>query len=189
MLLIGAAVAGAIALRRPPAPAVPAALPDHGALPGFALTDHRGLPFSRTELHGRVWVVGFIFTRCAGQCPLMTQRMAALRDEPGLHLLSITVDPSHDTPEVLARYAAHQGAPDHWLFVTGDPVAVFDLSHLGFKLAAAEGTTPEEPIAHSTRLVLVDAQGHLRGYYETNEPEAMERLRRDARQLLDGLRP
>jgi cytochrome oxidase Cu insertion factor (SCO1/SenC/PrrC family) len=169
-------------LRRPPP------LPEHGTVPAFSLTDHHGQPLTRERLDGSVWVADFIFTRCAGQCPLLTERMAQLQRQLGgerdLRLVSFSVDPGHDTPEVLAAHARRTGAGPGWWWVTGAPEAIRALIQEGFRLGIREEGTEEEPITHSVRLVLVDRQGRIRGYYDALEAEAVARLADDARQLL-----
>ena len=165
------------------------ALPDLGALPPFTLIDHAHRPVTRDTLAGRVWVADFIFTRCAGQCPLIQLTMqhvvAALAAEPTVRCVSFTVDPSHDTPPVLAEYARHLRAPaDRWLFLTGPEPDVQRLIRDGFRLSIAGEGTAAEPITHSIRLVLVDRAGHVRGYYPADEPAAVTRLLRDVRALL-----
>ena len=165
------------------------ALPRYGRVPAFALTDQTGQPVSQETLRGVVWIADFIFTRCAGQCPMMSEQMSRLaqtfREEPSLVLVSLTVDPAHDTPEILARYAAAQAAhPAQWRFLTGDLQAIARLSQAGFQLALSDEGTAEEPITHSRRFVLVDRQGVVRGSYDAAETEAMARLRRDAQRLV-----
>ena len=159
-----------------------------GSLPEFSLVAHDGSPVSRARLAGTPFVADFIFTRCGGACPAMTAQMARLQTElpPGTALVSFTVDPVFDTPEVLARYAASHGARPGWLFVTGSRSALYGLATVGFKLAAME-VPPEErrtgedgPFLHSSKLVLVDAQGRIRGYYDSESAGARRRLVRDA---------
>lgn len=165
-------------------------LPAYGQIPDFRLTDQQGRSISRQTLAGRVWVADFIFTRCAGQCPMMTTQMARLgRTLDGstpVTLVSISVDPAWDTPEVLARHAAQVGtAKIPWVFLTGEPEQIARLCRDGFKLAFGEADgTAEEPITHSTRLVLVDRRGKVRGYYDAADAQAMSRLQRDVRVLL-----
>ena len=166
-----------------------APLPDLGRLPAFSLVDQGRRSVSLDALAGSVWVADFIFTRCAGQCPLMSAQMAALQQEfaraGGVQFISFTVDPAHDTPEVLSAYASQYGATaGRWRFVTGEAEAVRTLAQEGFRLGISEGGTAEEPITHSVRLVLVDQQGHIRGSYEATDPQAVARLRTDARRLL-----
>ena len=169
-------------------------LPDYGLLPDFSLTDHQGHPFRRTETAGSVWIADFIFTRCAGQCPLMSTQMAALttlfRDGEPVQFVSLTVDPDYDTPTILAAYAHHyRTTSTRWRFVTGDRDAVVALAQQGFHLAVGEAEgTPAEPITHSVRFVLIDQRGHIRGYYDATDPEAVRRLTRDAKRLLERRR-
>jgi protein SCO1/2 len=131
-------------------------------------------------------VADFIFTRCAAACPAMTARMAALhREAPGdVAFVSFTVDPAHDTPDVLARYARAAGAGPNWLFLTGAQPALYSLAVEGFKLGVEEvpagrQTEGDGPFLHSSHFVLVDGQGRVRGYYDSTEAEALARLRRD----------
>ncbi len=84
-----------------------------------------------------------------------------------VHLVSVSVDPEHDTPAVLRDYAEKLHAqPQRWDFLTGSSPAIYDLSRNGFKLAIADGSGEMGTPVHSTRLVLVDRQGEIRGYYD-----------------------
>jgi protein SCO1 len=193
------AVAGAALLQRlqsaPP-------LPVYSEVPDFRLTNRDGRTVTRADLAGAPWIADFVFTRCPASCPLMTARLARFeRELPrglGVRLVSISVDPEHDTPQVLQAYAARHGAPARWLFLTGPREAIFWLSREGFKLGigepppaappspdapAAPPIAPVEPILHSNRFVLVDGQARIRGYYDAFDEEAMARLRRDLESL------
>lgn len=147
-------------------------------LPSFALTDQEGQPFTSETLSERVWVASFIFTSCPSTCPAVTQAMAKLQARYELHghdigLISFTVDPETDTPEVLKLYAAEAGADlARWKFVTGDREALRDLIVGGFALGLGERAPAAEglyDIAHSTKLVIVDPAGGVRGYYGIDE--------------------
>ncbi len=165
----------------------PAELPIYGRVPEADLTDQTGRPFTLASLKGRAWIADFIFTSCAGTCPQMTARMAALQGKlpPELHLVSISVDPERDTPAVLAEYAGRHGAdPARWHFLTGEPTQIPKLVSEGFRLSYAEGTDPAEPIIHSVRFVLVDPSGAIRGYYDSTDPAHLDRLISDAESLL-----
>jgi len=159
-------------------------------VPEFTLVERSGRPATLGALHGRPWVADFIFTRCAGVCPAMTARMAALRarlaDAP-VRFVSFSVDPANDTPEVLARYAAAAGASADWWFVTGPMRDLHALSTEGFKLAAMENApgaeTADGPFLHSSKFVLVDAEGAIRGYYDSEDEAALRALEADARRL------
>lgn len=183
------AVAFGIAVNRAAAARAAISLPDYGPLPEFSLTDQAGQPVTRATLQGVVWIADFIFTRCAGQCPMMAVQMATLQKRfsgaTDVQLVSFTVDPVHDTPEALAAYGRHYGAiSPKWRFLTGDRDAIWRIAHDGFKLGVSEDGTAEEPIVHSVRLVLVDRQAHVRGYYDATDPMAVERLFQDAHHML-----
>jgi protein SCO1/2 len=159
-------------------------LPKLYPLPAFELIDASGEPFTQESLAGRFWVADFIFTTCAGPCPVMSSRMAdlaeAFADNPAVQFLSISVNPETDTPEVLREYAdRYQADTSRWHFVTGDRNVIHSLAVEGFKLGSVD-----EPIMHSTRFVLVDDEGYVRGYYESSEPEGSLELTRDLTSLL-----
>lgn len=146
-------------------------------LPEFALTDQDGRPFTQADLHGKVWVAGFIFTTCPSTCPKISRAMLELqqryaRNGVDVELVSFTVDPENDTSEVLRRYADNLGADlTHWRFVTGPQAAVEALITGGFKTAIERrppkhgGPVTMYDIAHSEQLVLIDGDGGVRGFY------------------------
>jgi protein SCO1 len=162
-------------------------------LPEFSLVNRDGRPVTLKSLAGAPWIADFVFTRCPASCPLMTARLARLdRDLPrdlGVRLVSISVDPENDTPQVLQRYAVSFNASDRWLFLTGDGPQIYRLSKEGFKLAvdaspqATAGTA--EPILHSTRFVLVDGKGGVRGFYDGFDEDSMKKLERDLAALTE----
>jgi cytochrome oxidase Cu insertion factor (SCO1/SenC/PrrC family) len=165
-------------------------LPVLGTLPEFSLTERSGEPFGLKDLRGQVWVADFIFTNCAGTCPIMTTAMTDIQKTvlaeklDDVKLVSITVDPERDTPEVLQRFADGYGAlTGRWYFLTGDGAAIQQLANKGFLLSAATGGSPEEPIIHSNRFVLVDRQGRIRGYYDGTEEEGVKQLLKDLKKL------
>lgn len=163
-------------------------LPILGHVPPFSLTSHRSETVTLDDLSGAPWIADFIFTRCALSCPMMTTRMAELDDgrvPEEMHLVSFSVDPEHDTPEVLARYAEAFAASERWVFLTGSEEEILELALKGFHLAVdpnpPEGmASPEEPIVHSTLFALVDGRGRIRGYYDGLTREGVEQLERDA---------
>ena len=186
-LVMGAVAALALTVWAARMALVPAALPVYGEVPAFAGVNAEGRAMDLRDLRGGVWVADFIFTRCAGQCPMMSERMAALQrtfDGMPVRLLSFSVDPAHDTSAALAAYGVRYGArPGRWDLLTGDPDAIARLAQDGFRLAIADGGPPQEPIVHSVRLVLVDQRGRIRGYYDATDAAAVARLQRDARSL------
>lgn len=159
-------------------------LPVLGNIPEFTLTSSTGQPFlSRDALKGHLWVADFIFTNCPGPCPRITARMHELQEavhEPAdLRLVSFTIDPARDNPEVLARYArAFHADPARWYFLTGPQATLHQLTRYAFMLGNVDGS-----LEHSTRLVLVDRQSRIRGFYESNDPESLAQLRKDIANL------
>jgi cytochrome oxidase Cu insertion factor (SCO1/SenC/PrrC family) len=201
-------------------------LPPMGTLPAFTLRERSGRTVSKEDLLGKVWVTDFIFTRCVDECPLVSQRMARLQaafaTQADFRLVSITVDPAHDTPEVLTRYAANFGADaQRWLFLTGEKTAIYQLVRRGFHLGVIDPSDQrrssaqpvssrlrqsvlqmvipsvawahhgvdhedkeQQAILHTLRFVLVDRQGQIRGYYNSNDEEALRRLHGHIKRLL-----
>ena len=165
-------------------------LDDYGAAPDFRLTDQLGRSASAEDLRGRVVVVNFIYTSCRDTCPLLSLRMQALqerlREETLLggrvQLLSFTVDPEHDTPEVLRPYAERSGAdPQAWRFLTGSRHEVVPVIERGFFQAVVPIATPQAvqtghpgggeahehaEVMHSNRFILIDRQGRMRALYD-----------------------
>jgi protein SCO1/2 len=154
------------------------------------LTERSGSAVRAQDLEGSVWIAGFIFTRCPDVCPALTDRMAGLGRALGgadpVRLVSFSVDPAHDTPNVLSDYAERAGAGDDWLFLTGPRDEIASLLKDGFKVAFADDGPPDTPITHSDRLVLVDRALQIRGYYHGRDRDDLARLTRDAATLRDG---
>jgi len=154
-----------------------------GEVPDFTLTSHRSTPFdSSKELRGHIYVVNFIFTNCAGPCPRMTSQMRQVQekttDVPAVRLVSITVDPVRDTPDVLAAYAKRHRAGEGWTFLTGTMESLHHLKRNVFLLGNVDGE-----LNHSTRFVLVDKQSRIRGFYDTSEPSSIRLLVSDIGRL------
>ena len=163
----------------------------YGPTPDFSLVERSGKTVSANDLRGHVWIVDFIYTECRDTCPLQTRAMAGLQSDlqsyGDLRSVSITVDPLTDSPAVLSRYAnRHSADPERWLFLTGEIREIRRIVQDGFRLSAApvEGQNLGPVVFHSARFVLVDRDGEIRGYYDSNDPRALKRLRKNARQLL-----
>ena len=161
------------------------ALPKDGLVPWFQLIDQNGAPFGSPQLLGKIWIADFVYSTCPGPCPMISSRMSELQKplrDTDVKLVSFSVDPRHDTPSVLRDYAAKLNAqPGRWYFLTGDKDTIYGLSRNGFKLAAEEGEAAG-PI-HSTRMVLVDRNGTIRGYYDATDADAVTRLLADVAHL------
>ena len=168
-----------------PAPKPQKPLPDFSLT---AVTIDGTSPFTLETLRGRVWVADFVYTRCAGPCPMLTANMAGLQKRlpKSIGLLSFTVDPDHDEPEVLTLYARKFKAdPQRWFFLTGDKPELIRVVRDGFLLPIVESAaaTPGERFAHSTKFVLIDADARVRGWYDGVDAKERARLEADAKRL------
>ncbi|HEY1548627.1 MAG TPA: SCO family protein [Kofleriaceae bacterium] len=167
-------------------------LEDIGVIPAFQLTDERGQPFTEVALRGHPTIVSFIFTRCDTICPVTSMKMEKIQEktfDAGAHikLMSISVDPTYDTPARLADYAKRYHAdPERWRFVTGPADKIHDLVEGPFmtsmlREADRPGGVPN--IAHGGYFMLVDGDLHLRGMYSSSDVHELDRMMRDARYL------
>jgi protein SCO1 len=168
------------------------ALPPLGTVGPFWLTDQDGRTFTEASLDGKVWVAAFLFTRCPTVCPEMVRRMRGLQEQAKargvpLELVSFSVDPENDTPEVLRAYATAQGLDTrNWRFLTGDSAVIRATAEKGFKIGV-EGTPKAGEqhfgITHGTHLVLLDTRRTIRGYYQSSDPVRVHALLEDAARL------
>jgi protein SCO1 len=164
------------------------AVSSYGTVPAFQLVNQNGQPFGSAQLTGKIWIADFVYTTCPGPCPMISSRMSELQkplEKTDVHLVSFSVDPEKDTPQVLRGYAEKlQADPGRWDFLTGPKSAIYKLSHDGFKLAVSDGSGELGVPVHSTRMVLVDRHGQIRGYYEATEADAITKLLADTNHLL-----
>jgi protein SCO1/2 len=170
-----------------------ARLPALGEIPAFSMPDQRGQPVTSTSLRGQVLIVDFFYATCPTSCPRLSAQMAAFQErldtrDPKLpvHLLSITLDPENDTPEVLRDYAQRYHADDaRWSFLSGRSEELDRLVVKGFKVAfeRADPSAGLGSIMHGEWFVLVDRGGRIRGYYQISDEERMTELYRDAARL------
>lgn len=187
-LLPAAALVLAAACARGGAPPVAANLHDFTMT---AVGPASESPFGLRDMRGRVWIVDFIYTRCGGPCPLLTGQMAELAKTlpPEVGLLTVTVDPDGDTPERLRAYAKAYGADARrWVFLRGTISDTYQLLYAGFHLTMSSDpkADPQTRVLHSTRFVLVDRAGAIRGYYDGLSALDNAALARDARRLLEA---
>jgi cytochrome oxidase Cu insertion factor (SCO1/SenC/PrrC family) len=163
-------------------------LPAYGDVPKFELTNQEDRPFGSEQLAGQIWIADFIFTRCPGPCPIISTRMSELQrplEKSDVHFISISVDPENDTPEVLRTYAEKlRVQPGRWDFLTGSRETIYSLSRDGFKLGVSDGSEEQGVPVHSTRFVLVDRRGTIRGYYDALTADAVTKLLADTNHLL-----
>lgn len=188
ILLLGGAVLSSCTRDEP--------IPMLGQLENVELVDQHERPFGLDRLDGRVWVVDFIFTSCRVYCPLLTEKMRGVREKLAdvrqeVGFLSVSVDPTHDRPDVLRAYAkSHRVDVDDWIFLTGDTAKVSRAVVESFKTPMGERVPLADgdgyDILHARHFVLLDQNRRIRGYYRT-EAEELERLIRDARRLVEDV--
>jgi len=164
-------------------------LPRLFPVPKDTLIAETGKPVALESMKGNVTVYDFIFTNCAGSCPVMSAQMRQLtkkieKDAP-VRFVSISVDPQRDTPAVLADYASKVRNDPRWTFLTGTRDQIIHLSVNGFKLAAG-GTaqTAAEPLLHSSKFAIADKDGYIREYYGGTDGDAPEHVAATIKDLL-----
>lgn len=155
----------------------------------FRLIDQRNAPFTEADLRGRIAVVDFFFTTCPAICPLLATSMGdvqqAFQDDHRVVLLSHSVTPDTDTPEVLARYAdAHDVHFDKWRLLTGPKSEIYDLGrHYYFVDEDLGGTRNEDDFLHTENFILIDGERRIRGVYNGLDPDSIRSLIADIRVL------
>lgn len=157
-------------------------------IPSFNLTDETGKTFDSNSLKGKIYVTSFFFTRCGTICPKISSQLSRVQDtfhqDPEVQLLSISVDPKFDQPEKLALYAKRFDAnKGQWHFLTGEKKVIYPLVLKGFHVPLADASEydaaikhPDETFIHSERLVLVDKEGVIRGFYDGTDKKEVDRL-------------
>ncbi len=168
---------------------LPADFAQEMVTPAVDATDfvrHDGQPMRLEACRGKIMVINFMFTRCATICPQMTRQMMkvqhAFAKDPQVQLCSFTVDPQHDTPKALQLYATRWGLDTaQWTLVTGEKKSLYRLARNGFKLVAADSGPAD--FIHSEKMVLLDSQMRIRGYYDATRTSSVEQLIRDIRRL------
>tara|TARA_B100001540_G_C15596425_1_gene546516 strand:- start:236 stop:820 length:585 start_codon:yes stop_codon:yes gene_type:complete len=159
-------------------------LPVIGGIPDFEFIDSEGRDVGLSSLKGKVWVADFIFTTCTMACPIMTGNMNIIhkkyKKNDDLRLVSISVYPEYDTPEILKKYASqYEANTDTWHFLTGNENTVKEVIKDGFKIGDYE-----DIIFHSEKFALVDRNGMIRAYYNGMKSEDMNKLKKDINYLL-----
>lgn len=151
---------------------LPPELPVIAQVPEFRLTSENNQPFGSQDLKGRVYLANFVFSRCPTVCPKMLTDLEVIQKRvrgtgKKVAIVTFTVDPERDTPHVLFDLARkHKASPFTWTFLTSpDKDALFKLYKEGFMVAADQNPTDLFDIAHSQKIVLVDQDNRVRGYY------------------------
>ncbi|PKV66285.1 SCO family protein [Pontibacter ramchanderi] len=158
-------------------------------VPPFTFTSQQGLPISQEDLDGYIYVTDFFFATCPDICKAMSSQMVrvqeAFQDEEQVKLVSFTVNPEHDTPEVLNEYGERYGAdPKKWYFLTGDREKIYTLAQKGFYLPVMK-VEGQQDFIHSEKFMLVDKNRYVRGIYDGTDKEDVDRLILEIKVLLD----
>ena len=153
-------------------------------VPVFSFINQDGDPFTEKDLNDKITILDFIFTSCAGPCPIMTHNMTGLyrsfSQVEEVQFVSITVDPDVDTQDILKQYAKINGVNDgRWQFITSNIEAIKDLKKNGFMLYAEE-----LPRGHAIKFVLIDQNGQIRKYFDGTEDASMAVLMKDITNLV-----
>ncbi len=159
-------------------------------VPDFELVNQEGEQVSFADFEGKIIVADFFFTTCPTICPIMTKQMTRLQwmlEDPAyddVHFLSYTVNPTHDSPEVLKTYALQQGADlSRWTFITGDQESIHRLGFDGYLLSTQEDDMAPGGFLHSSMFVLLDRERHIRGFYDGTSTKEVDDLVTDIKML------
>jgi protein SCO1/2 len=170
-----------------------------GPAPKFELVNQDNIKITNETYKGKVYVLEFFFSTCPTICPKMNQSMLQIEKtffgNPNFGIVSITIDPEHDTPAVLKKHRELLGVKSsNWNFLTGDKTYIFDLSNKGFNLYAGENSKVRGGFEHSGLFALVDKNGDIRCrkddygnpilYYDGLEKKGVRDIQQDIAILL-----
>lgn len=184
-----ALVAAGVLATSEPEPTLPE---DYGTVPSFALVSHLETGFGTANLREQVWVANFIFTRCKTVCPIFSNKMAELQTriiqtEHDVQLVSFSVDPDYDTPAVLADYARRfEAQAGRWHFLTGPYEAIRSVVVDGMKMYIQDADSVDRPedLMHGSHFVLIDGTHTIRGFYNVNDADTLDRVMTDIERLM-----
>lgn len=171
-----------------------------GPAPKFELINQDNIKITNDTYKGKVYVLEFFFTTCPSICPKMNQSMLLIEKtffgNPNFGIVSITIDPAHDTPSVLKDHAELLGVKSsNWNFLTGDREYIFNLANKGFSLYAGENSNVDGGFEHSGLFALVDKNGNIRCrkddfgnpilYYDGLDKKGVRDIQQDINVLLE----
>ncbi|NNF01832.1 MAG: SCO family protein [Bacteroidia bacterium] len=155
----------------------------------FILLNEDSIAFNSSTFLGKPFIANFFFASCPTVCPKMNGNFQYLLNEyqSQINGMSITVDPTSDTPSALSTYRKTRSFNNsNWKFLSGEKKMIYSLAIKEFMLVAAEIPADEIPFIHSDKIVLVDAEGYIRGYYSGLEESSIQDLHRDIKKLIKG---
>jgi len=155
----------------------------------FQLINHFGDTVTNDMVYQKVFIANFFFTRCPTICPVMTKNLVEVKKELGGHpdfmILSHTVTPEFDSPEVLYAYAEKFGANQNgWVFLTGEKREIYDLARRSYFAVLDHGDGGMQDFIHTENIVLVDTQRRIRGFYDGTSEREMNKMIEDIKDLL-----
>ena len=155
----------------------------------FSLTNQNKENITHFDYDDHIYVADFFFTTCPSICPIMTKNMvylqSLLNDLPEIKLLSFSVTPEIDTPEVLKAYAQQKGVNDRrWNLLTGNKKEIYNLARRSYLVVQQDGNGDKHDMIHTENFVLIDKQRRIRGYYDGTQRNAMDQIRADIDILL-----
>ncbi|MCF2443506.1 SCO family protein [Dyadobacter sp. CY345] len=158
-------------------------------IPDFSFTNQDGQTVTQSDFANQVYVADFFFVTCPTICPIMKKNMLTVykefKDNPDVKILSHTIDPEHDTPDVLKKYATDLGVTGSmWQFVTGDREKIYDIGQKHYMVSAMEDSSQAGGYIHSGAFVLIDKDRHIRGMYDGTTEEGTKKLKEDLKILL-----
>ncbi len=164
----------------------------HYTIPKFSLTNQFGRIVSHHDYENKIFIADFFFTECPSICPIMSSQIARLQDmmfndqlNKDVMIISYSVKPGNDTPEVLKAYGDKLGANySNWNFATGEAADIYDLAQDGFMLSAFPSDSAEGGIFHTDKVTLIDRSMHIRGYYDGTSTKSMDQLYSDIKKLI-----
>ncbi|SFV27312.1 SCO family protein [Thermoflavifilum thermophilum] len=154
----------------------------------YVFVDQQRQPVSLKSFPDKVLVVNFFFTRCPNVCPRMMHDLAEVveqfKADDRVQFISLSVDPEYDTPEQLQHYASSLNLPTrHWALLTGDKGHIYRAAVVGFHVSASSGDGNIPDFIHTDKIMLVDPDGRIRGYYSGIVKREMDLLTQDIKKL------
>jgi len=160
----------------------------HFTVPAFVFVNQDSIPLTNNFTRGKVWVVNYFFTSCPTICPKMMAGMRlvqqAFPNDEQVGMVSLTVDPYHDTPAKLKRYAQNKNINlRQWQLGTGQKAGLYRFARNGLFITADDGDGGANDFIHSDKIVLIDRENHIRGYYDGTDNDEITKLIKDIRRL------
>jgi protein SCO1/2 len=158
-------------------------------IPDFEFTNQDGKKFTEEDVQGKIYVADFFFTTCPSICPIMKSQMLRIHEKykgnNEVHIISHSIDPTHDTVEVLKDYAERlEVDTEHWTFLTAEMDYIFEIAQKGYLVSAKEDADSPGGLLHSGAFILLDKDRRIRGYYDGTVEEDVDQLMQDMDNLL-----